>query len=144
MHAFVLSSKKCVSRLSSAWPVKSVTMKQPRNLSDVLFIARNGPPTAATKWREPNPSVVEEFYEAGPRLRFLLFPPGPFTDVVTANLKLTNPSDKRVCFKVKTTAPRRYCVRPNSGAIDPGASINISGQLHPQLLNQPVPSTIPS
>ncbi|KAF5903039.1 vesicle-associated membrane protein-associated protein a, partial [Clarias magur] len=51
---------------------------------------------------------------------------GPFTDVVTANLKLTNPSDKRVCFKVKTTAPRRYCVRPNSGAIDPGASISIS------------------
>ncbi|MCJ8745123.1 hypothetical protein PDJAM_G00126670 [Pangasius djambal] len=56
---------------------------------------------------------------------------GPFTDVVTANLKLTNPSDKRVCFKVKTTAPRRYCVRPNSGAIDPGASINISVMLQP-------------
>ncbi|KTG27719.1 hypothetical protein cypCar_00034177 [Cyprinus carpio] len=35
---------------------------------------------------------------------------GPFTDVVTANLKLRNPSDRRVCFKVKTTAPRRYCV----------------------------------
>ncbi|TSP09123.1 Vesicle-associated membrane protein-associated protein A [Bagarius yarrelli] len=56
---------------------------------------------------------------------------GPFTDVVTANLKLMNPSDKRVCFKVKTTAPRRYCVRPNSGTIDPGASINISVMLQP-------------
>ncbi|XP_017351637.1 VAMP (vesicle-associated membrane protein)-associated protein A, like isoform X1 [Ictalurus punctatus] len=56
---------------------------------------------------------------------------GPFTDVVTATLKLTNPSDKRVCFKVKTTAPRRYCVRPNSGAIDPGASISISVMLQP-------------
>ncbi|KAM9439823.1 VAMP (vesicle-associated membrane protein)-associated protein A, like [Clarias gariepinus] len=56
---------------------------------------------------------------------------GPFTDVVTANLKLTNPSDKKVCFKVKTTAPRRYCVRPNSGTIDPGASINISVMLQP-------------
>ncbi|CAB1326882.1 unnamed protein product, partial [Coregonus sp. 'balchen'] len=33
----------------------------------------------------------------------------PFTDVVTTNLKLKNPSDGRVCFKVKTTAPRRYC-----------------------------------
>uniref|UniRef100_A0A8B9HF17 VAMP (vesicle-associated membrane protein)-associated protein A, like n=1 Tax=Astyanax mexicanus TaxID=7994 RepID=A0A8B9HF17_ASTMX len=55
----------------------------------------------------------------------------PFTDVVTANLKLTNPSDKKVCFKVKTTAPRRYCVRPNSGAIDPGASIIISVMLQP-------------
>lgn len=58
----------------------------------------------------------------------VLCAPGPFTDVVTANLKLKNPSDRRVCFKVKTTAPRRYCVRPNSGVIDPGATVNISGK----------------
>uniref|UniRef100_A0A8C2BCC9 Vesicle-associated membrane protein-associated protein A n=1 Tax=Cyprinus carpio TaxID=7962 RepID=A0A8C2BCC9_CYPCA len=56
---------------------------------------------------------------------------GPFTDVVTANLKLRNPSDRRVCFKVKTTAPRRYCVRPNSGLIDPGASVTVSVMLQP-------------
>uniref|UniRef100_A0A1A8EYJ9 VAMP (Vesicle-associated membrane protein)-associated protein B and C n=1 Tax=Nothobranchius korthausae TaxID=1143690 RepID=A0A1A8EYJ9_9TELE len=56
---------------------------------------------------------------------------GPFTDVVTATLKLTNPTDRNVCFKVKTTAPRRYCVRPNSGVIDPGSSINVSVMLQP-------------
>uniref|UniRef100_A0A3Q3JRC0 Vesicle-associated membrane protein-associated protein A n=1 Tax=Monopterus albus TaxID=43700 RepID=A0A3Q3JRC0_MONAL len=56
---------------------------------------------------------------------------GPFTDVVTTNLKLKNPSDRSVCFKVKTTAPRRYCVRPNSGVIDPGAAVNISVMLQP-------------
>ncbi|XP_051971019.1 vesicle-associated membrane protein-associated protein A-like [Xyrauchen texanus] len=56
---------------------------------------------------------------------------GPFTDVVTTNLMLSNPSDKRVCFKVKTTAPRRYCVRPNSGVIDPGSSVTISVMLQP-------------
>uniref|UniRef100_UPI00398E4C10 vesicle-associated membrane protein-associated protein B/C isoform X2 n=1 Tax=Pristiophorus japonicus TaxID=55135 RepID=UPI00398E4C10 len=56
---------------------------------------------------------------------------GPFTDVVTTNLKLSNPSDKNVCFKVKTTAPRRYCVRPNSGVIDAGTSINVSVMLQP-------------
>ncbi|XP_041801631.1 vesicle-associated membrane protein-associated protein B-like isoform X2 [Chelmon rostratus] len=56
---------------------------------------------------------------------------GPFTDVVTATLKLTNPTDRNVCFKVKTTAPRRYCVRPNSGIIDAGASINVSVMLQP-------------
>ncbi|XP_030608015.1 VAMP (vesicle-associated membrane protein)-associated protein A, like [Archocentrus centrarchus] len=56
---------------------------------------------------------------------------GPFTDVVTTNLKLKNPSDRRVCFKVKTTAPRRYCVRPNSGVIDAGASVSISVMLQP-------------
>ncbi|XP_061592544.1 vesicle-associated membrane protein-associated protein B-like isoform X1 [Cololabis saira] len=56
---------------------------------------------------------------------------GPFTDVVTATLKLTNPTDRNVCFKVKTTAPRRYCVRPNSGVIDSGTSINVSVMLQP-------------
>uniref|UniRef100_A0A3B4D5W9 Vesicle-associated membrane protein-associated protein A n=1 Tax=Pygocentrus nattereri TaxID=42514 RepID=A0A3B4D5W9_PYGNA len=56
---------------------------------------------------------------------------GPFTDVVTTNLKLRNPSDRKVCFKVKTTAPRRYCVRPNSGVIEPGASVTISVMLQP-------------
>ncbi|XP_030639859.1 vesicle-associated membrane protein-associated protein B-like [Chanos chanos] len=56
---------------------------------------------------------------------------GPFTDVVTATLKLSNPTDRNVCFKVKTTAPRRYCVRPNSGIIDAGTSINVSVMLQP-------------
>ncbi|XP_067330675.1 VAMP (vesicle-associated membrane protein)-associated protein A, like [Channa argus] len=56
---------------------------------------------------------------------------GPFTDVVTTNLKLKNPSDRRVCFKVKTTAPRRYCVRPNSGVIEAGAAVIISVMLQP-------------
>ncbi|EPQ16755.1 Vesicle-associated membrane protein-associated protein B [Myotis brandtii] len=56
---------------------------------------------------------------------------GPFTDVVTTNLKLGNPTDRNVCFKVKTTAPRRYCVRPNSGIIDAGAAINVSVMLQP-------------
>ncbi|XP_051281798.1 vesicle-associated membrane protein-associated protein B/C isoform X1 [Dicentrarchus labrax] len=56
---------------------------------------------------------------------------GPFTDVVTATLKLTNPTDRNVCFKVKTTAPRRYCVRPNSGIIDAGNSVNVSVMLQP-------------
>lgn len=56
---------------------------------------------------------------------------GPFTDVVTTNLKLGNPTERNVCFKVKTTAPRRYCVRPNSGVIDAGASINVSVMLQP-------------
>ncbi|XP_056129317.1 vesicle-associated membrane protein-associated protein B/C-like isoform X2 [Lampris incognitus] len=56
---------------------------------------------------------------------------GPFTDVVTATLRLSNPTERNVCFKVKTTAPRRYCVRPNSGIIDAGTSINVSVMLQP-------------
>ncbi|XP_039255586.2 vesicle-associated membrane protein-associated protein A-like isoform X1 [Styela clava] len=56
---------------------------------------------------------------------------GPFKDVVTSTLQLTNPSEKRVCFKVKTTAPRRYCVRPNSGFVESQATVNISVMLQP-------------
>ncbi|CAL1535670.1 unnamed protein product [Lymnaea stagnalis] len=56
---------------------------------------------------------------------------GPFVDVVTANLLLTNPTDKRICFKVKTTAPKRYCVRPNSGILDPKKEIVVAVMLQP-------------
>ena len=33
---------------------------------------------------------------------------GPFTQAVSSYMKLKNPSDKKVCFKIKTTAPKRY------------------------------------
>lgn len=56
---------------------------------------------------------------------------GPFDHVVTSYLELYNPSDQRVCFKVKTTAPRRYCVRPNSGIILPANKVKIAIMLQP-------------
>jgi vesicle-associated membrane protein-associated protein A len=56
---------------------------------------------------------------------------GPFTEVVSSELKLKNPSNKRVLFKVKTTAPKRYCVRPNSGLIEPESSVTVSVMLQP-------------
>jgi len=56
---------------------------------------------------------------------------GPFTEVITATLKLTNPTDKKVCFKVKTTAPKRYCVRPNSGIIDGQGVVEVAVMLQP-------------
>ena len=56
---------------------------------------------------------------------------GPFEHVVTSYLELKNPSDKRVYFKVKTTAPRRYCVRPNCGLIEPNKNVKIAIMLQP-------------
>ncbi|RWS08142.1 VAMP-associated protein involved in inositol metabolism-like protein [Dinothrombium tinctorium] len=56
---------------------------------------------------------------------------GPYNEVVTSYLKLTNPSTKRVCFKVKTTAPKRYCVRPNNGIIEPKGNTTIAVMLQP-------------
>lgn len=56
---------------------------------------------------------------------------GPFTDVVTSYLKLMNPIDRRICFKVKTTAPKKYCVRPNSGVLEPKQVVNVAVMLQP-------------
>lgn len=56
---------------------------------------------------------------------------GPFEHVVTSYLELKNPSDRRVSFKVKTTAPKRYCVRPNSGIVEPNGKVKIAIMLQP-------------
>lgn len=56
---------------------------------------------------------------------------GPFNQAVTSSMKLKNPSDQKVCFKIKTTAPKRYCVKPNSGVVDPKAEVQIAVSLQP-------------
>jgi len=56
---------------------------------------------------------------------------GPFTQAVSSYMKLKNPSDRKVCFKIKTTAPKRYCVKPNSGVVDPNTEVAIVVSLQP-------------
>jgi len=56
---------------------------------------------------------------------------GPFTQAVSSYMKLKNPSDRKVCFKIKTTAPKRYCVKPNSGVVDPNTEVAIAVSLQP-------------
>jgi len=56
---------------------------------------------------------------------------GPFTEVVTSSITLMNPTDDKIAFKVKTTAPKRYCVRPNSGILKKDESITVSVMLQP-------------
>jgi len=56
---------------------------------------------------------------------------GPFTTAVSAVMALRNPSDRKVCFKIKTTAPKRYCVKPNSGVIDPKQAVQVAVSLQP-------------
>ena len=56
------------------------------------------------------------------------FSTGPFTEVVTSTLKLKNPTKDSVIFKVKTTAPKQYCVRPNSGLLKAKEDSTISGE----------------
>ncbi|KAM6528790.1 phosphatidylinositol-binding protein scs2, variant 2 [Fusarium falciforme] len=52
--------------------------------------------------------------------------PGPFTSEVAQTLTIKNPSSTPVAFKVKTTAPKQYCVRPNAGRIEAGQSFDVA------------------
>lgn len=49
----------------------------------------------------------------------------PFQHEVSQTLRLRNPHSDPVAFKVKTTAPKQYCVRPNSGRIEPGDDVEV-------------------
>ncbi|KAL5342541.1 PapD-like protein [Aspergillus crustosus] len=49
----------------------------------------------------------------------------PFNREVCQILHLTNNNQEPVVFKVKTTAPKHYCVRPNSGRIEAGKHVEV-------------------
>ncbi|CAH1453838.1 unnamed protein product [Lactuca virosa] len=49
------------------------------------------------------------------------------------DLKVSNATDKYVAFKVKTTSPKKYFVRPNTGVIQPRDTSVIRVTLQPQL-----------
>ncbi len=46
-------------------------------------------------------------------------------------LSLSNNTEKHVAFKVKTTSPEKYRVRPSTGIVRPKGSAEISVYLHP-------------
>ncbi|CEH16768.1 vamp-associated protein [Ceraceosorus bombacis] len=57
--------------------------------------------------------------------------PRPLTQLVKRSLQVSNPHAQPVAFKVKTTAPKQYCVRPNSGRIEPGEKVEVQVLLQP-------------
>ncbi|KAL8114431.1 vesicle-associated protein 1-2-like [Apium graveolens] len=44
---------------------------------------------------------------------------------ISSTLQLLNKTDNHVAFKVKTTNPKKYCVRPNTGVVSPGSMCDI-------------------
>ncbi|CAH2069090.1 unnamed protein product [Thlaspi arvense] len=50
----------------------------------------------------------------------------------SCSMQLTNKTSKVVAFKVKTTNPRKYCVRPNTGVVLPGDSCNVTVTMQAQ------------
>jgi len=66
-----------------------------------------------------------------------LFLVGPFKEPVSVVMKLTNTTEKKACFKVKTTAPKRYCVKPTTGVIESKGVVTILVTLQPFDPNDP-------
>lgn len=64
---------------------------------------------------EPNVAVTP----AALTFRFVL------NKQLLATININNAEDKRLAFKIKTTAPKKYVVRPSSGVVDPKSSISI-------------------
>ncbi|CAG8505154.1 6390_t:CDS:2 [Funneliformis caledonium] len=62
---------------------------------------------------------------------------GPFTQLVKEILIVRNPNPEPVAFKVKTTAPKQYCVRPNSGRIEANQSVEVQVILQPMKEDPP-------
>jgi len=78
----------------------------------------------SSKEVETNPPLVISPNE-------LVFTPS-FNRVISNTLKLFNSSKKPVSYKVKTTARKKYCVRPNIGILQPKDTVEVQ-----VLLNSP-------
>ncbi|CAO2819856.1 unnamed protein product [Amaranthus hypochondriacus] len=44
---------------------------------------------------------------------------------ISCSLQLSNKTDNYVAFKVKTTNPKKYCVRPNTGVVSPRSTCDV-------------------
>ncbi|CDP09501.1 unnamed protein product [Coffea canephora] len=44
---------------------------------------------------------------------------------ISCSMQLTNKRDNYVAFKVKTTNPKKYCVRPNTGVVMPHSTCDV-------------------
>uniref|UniRef100_A0A7C9D7T2 MSP domain-containing protein n=1 Tax=Opuntia streptacantha TaxID=393608 RepID=A0A7C9D7T2_OPUST len=50
----------------------------------------------------------------------------------SCSMRLTNKTEHYVAFKVKTTNPKKYCVRPNTGVVLPGATCDVTVTMQAQ------------
>ncbi|XP_020112496.1 vesicle-associated protein 1-3 isoform X2 [Ananas comosus] len=50
----------------------------------------------------------------------------------SCSMQLTNKTDQYVAFKVKTTNPKKYCVRPNTGVVSPGSTCDVTVTMQAQ------------
>ncbi|XP_018820307.1 vesicle-associated protein 1-2-like [Juglans regia] len=51
---------------------------------------------------------------------------------ISCSLQLSNKTDNQVAFKVKTTNPKKYCVRPNTGILLPRSTCDVTVTMQAQ------------
>ncbi|KZV47339.1 vesicle-associated protein 1-2-like [Dorcoceras hygrometricum] len=51
---------------------------------------------------------------------------------ISCSVQLSNNSDRHVAFKVKTTNPTKYCVRPNTGVVVPHSASDVTVTMQAQ------------
>ncbi|XP_061357809.1 vesicle-associated protein 1-2-like isoform X2 [Gastrolobium bilobum] len=51
---------------------------------------------------------------------------------ISCSLQLSNKTDSYVAFKVKTTNPKKYCVRPNTGIVLPRSTCDVTVTMQAQ------------
>uniref|UniRef100_A0ACD5U5L9 Uncharacterized protein n=1 Tax=Avena sativa TaxID=4498 RepID=A0ACD5U5L9_AVESA len=56
---------------------------------------------------------------------------------ISCPLKMSNKTDRTVAFKVKTTSPKKYCVRPNNGVVLPRSTCEVVVTMQAQTVAPP-------
>ncbi|KAG0370420.1 PapD-like protein [Gamsiella multidivaricata] len=62
----------------------------------------------------------------------------PLTEPIKESLIIRNPTQLPIAFKVKTTAPKQYCVRPNSGRVEAGEELEVQVQMQAMKEDPPI------
>lgn len=91
---------------------------------EIPSVVKVAAPEAANMSNKPAQLLV---IEPANELKFV----GPFCTAVSSYMRLTNPTEHVILFKIKTTAPKKYCVRPNCGVLEPKSTIEIAIILQP-------------
>ncbi|KAJ9564844.1 hypothetical protein OSB04_000810 [Centaurea solstitialis] len=88
-------------------------------VADVVFAEEEGLNISLLLFCDSCAKMKPEILEMKPQeLRFIF----ELKKQSSCSIQMINKTDQHVGFKVKTTNPKKYCVRPNTGVIDPNSS----------------------
>lgn len=62
---------------------------------------------------------------------------GPNTQINTAKIMLNNPTNRYVSFRLRTTAPHNFAMRPNGGTIGPMSNLEVVVKYRPTQPDMP-------